>query len=386
MWKPVSRLRHDVARWRSLGWVTPDGERAILAEIDAGARTMPAASVFGILGAILFGFAAMSFVAANWQEMSKLARLGLLLGAMLAAYGLAGVLFERQLPAFGHAATLLAVCLFGADIMLISQMYHIDGHAPDAVLLWAVGAFAAGVLIGSNPALILALLLACLWSLWESQIMAERGALRAVSHVHWPFLPVLAVLAATFAWRNSRVGLELSAIAATVWIILLGYLLRGAPAHGVVITIGLIAFGLTVAATRSGEADVAASRPYPTGDPFETALLRTMVYAAVTVSAGAYAGQFHHATDAVPFGVWAAFLLAFAAAAIWYGLSCGNRDLVRLAYLVFSVEIVTIYFKTIGTLMGSAAFFLSAGLIMIGLAALAWRLERAVRTGAAGAR
>ena len=45
----------------------------------------------------------MTFVAANWQEMSKLARLLLLALGMWTAYGAATVLFSRNLAIFGHA-------------------------------------------------------------------------------------------------------------------------------------------------------------------------------------------------------------------------------------------------------------------------------------------
>ncbi len=62
-------------------------------------------------------------------------------------------MFQRGLNAFGHAATLLGVAVFGASIMLISQMYHMDGNPPDAVLVWAIGALVTGVLLKSNPAL-----------------------------------------------------------------------------------------------------------------------------------------------------------------------------------------------------------------------------------------
>ena len=95
-----------------------------------------------MLGAVLFGFAVMSFVAANWNAMSKLARLLLLLATLWACYGGAAWLFQRQLPMFAQAAVLGGIAVYGASIMLISQMYHMEGSPPDAVLLWALGALA----------------------------------------------------------------------------------------------------------------------------------------------------------------------------------------------------------------------------------------------------
>ncbi len=44
----------------------------------------------------------------------------------------------RLAPALGRMVAVLAgIALYGASIMLIAQMYHMDGNPPDAVLLWA---------------------------------------------------------------------------------------------------------------------------------------------------------------------------------------------------------------------------------------------------------
>ena len=151
------------------------------------------ASALGILGAVLIGFGAMSFVAAHWSEMPRLFRSAMIFGGLFAAYGIAGVLFERKHPTFAHAAVLAGVTLFGAGIMLIAQMFHIEGHPPDAVLTWALGALVAGIILQSNPALALAMLLVGLWSGWETTDNWQ---------VHWPFLLGWGAVTAAIAWRR----------------------------------------------------------------------------------------------------------------------------------------------------------------------------------------
>ena len=163
------------------------------------------ASALGILGAVLIGFGAMSFVAAHWNEMPRLFRLAMIFGGLFGAYGIAGVLFERKHPTFAHAAILAGVAIFGAGIMLIAQMFHIEGHPPDAVLTWALGALAAGVILQSNPALALAMLLVCLWSGWETT--DGRG------EVHWAFLLGWGAVTAAIAWQRWVGGLHLAAVA-----------------------------------------------------------------------------------------------------------------------------------------------------------------------------
>ena len=88
MWGQRKRLSEDIRRWRSLGWVTADGEVKIRDELASRGGGVGLASVLGILASVLLGFAAISFVAAHWQDMPRLFRLVLLLGLIWAGYGL----------------------------------------------------------------------------------------------------------------------------------------------------------------------------------------------------------------------------------------------------------------------------------------------------------
>src|SRR5262245_4591007 len=247
MWSYRARLERSLSRWEQAGWVTGAGAQAIRAELAAAGRGIAMAPAFAILGAILLGFGAMLFVAANWQAMSKLARLSLLGAGLWLAYGAAAVLFVRSLSAFAHAAVLVGVGLFGASIMLIAQMYHIDEHPPDGVLTWALGALLAGVAFRSNPALAAAMLLVGLWSGWETVLGLDHYP--RFHRVHWPFLAGWAAVAAAFVWMRWRPGLHIAAAALSLWVVALGYLifpesslLRG-DGHALVTAIGILCAG-----------------------------------------------------------------------------------------------------------------------------------------------
>ena len=112
------RLDRDLARWREQGWISADAISSIRQDVASRSRSLELAPVLGILGAVLIGFGAMSFVAAHWNEMARLLRLALIFAGLFGAYGLAGALFDRDHPAFAHAAILVGVALFGAGIML----------------------------------------------------------------------------------------------------------------------------------------------------------------------------------------------------------------------------------------------------------------------------
>jgi uncharacterized membrane protein len=86
--------------------------------------------------------------------------------------------------------------------------------------------------------------------------------------------------------------------------------------------------------------------------------------------------QFFESPTLDVFILLAVLALALLVAAIVWGLRTGNRGALWLGYVGFSIEILAIYGKTIGTLLNTSLFFLVAGLIVSGLAAIAYRLHQ----------
>ena len=353
MWGYRARLERDLARWRDRGWITAAAAEDIRRDLDAEARGTGLATILAILGAVLIGFAAMSFVAANWQDMPRLARLGLLFAGLWGCYGIAGALLARGLEGFAQAAILAGFGVFGASIMLIAQMYHIDGNPPDAVLTWAAGALLAGVLLRSNPALALAMLLVGLWTGWQTALTEA---------VWWPFLIGWGAVSAAFLWRRWRPGLHLAAIVLSCWIVSLGYLLPGGDPHWIVALIGLGIAGASVAAA---QLQGLPRRIAPTA----------LCYGMALAYAGLFAFKFFNRLDTGALVLLSFVALALLLAAMAWGWRHDYKPVLWLGYIGFSAEVLALYFVTVGTLLGTSVFFLATGLIVIGLSWLAYRLH-----------
>jgi uncharacterized membrane protein len=353
MWSYRKRIDRDLVRWREAGWISADGEAAIRKDVEKGIRTLGLANALAILSAVLIGFAVMSFVAANWQTMPRILRLGMLGASLWASYGLAAVFARRGMEGFAHAAVLLGVGIFGGSIMLISQMYHMDGNPSDAILLWAAGAFVAGVGLRSNPALAFAMVLITYWGISE--------ALR-LDVVFWPFLVPWAIISAAFYWQRWRPGLHLSGLALTGFIVSLGYRLNDGHAHGLVVAAGLFVMAASVAGER-----MKPELPALWSGSFN--------YGLIIALAGLWALQFIEDPKLDIFTLLAVLALALVIASIFWGMSSGNRGALWLGYIGFSVEILAIYVKTVGTLLNTSLFFLVAGLIVSALAALAYKIH-----------
>jgi uncharacterized membrane protein len=165
----LKRLQIDLPGWVQRGWVSRKHQQSILDHVARQERRSSRYTtvVFALMGALLFGAGVITFFAAHWDGIPKVFKLLILFGALGACYAAAGHAEKRRWAALAQGFVFLGVVLFGANIFLIAQIYHIDAHYPNGVLWWALGALAAAALAPSQSALAAALVLMTLWSAME---------------------------------------------------------------------------------------------------------------------------------------------------------------------------------------------------------------------------
>lgn len=418
MWQRayLHRLKSDIDLWIERGWVTPASAEAILksAEERPSPRRMPA--ILAMLGAVLIGFAVMSFVAANWAEISKLAKLVMIFGAMWAAWIAAIPLERRGHPAFAQAAVLIGLGLFGGGIMLIAQIYHIVTDDPGGVLAWCVASLAAAWLLPSRPALALGILLAVVWTGFTLSLEETTP--------HWAFwLPWAAAFALSLrlSWLP---GFHLALIAGFIWQAIWGpsiaesfridpawlalfYLLEAlaiwlaalfvsgraprfasaAAAYAIVIAFALFWVWQLNPDRALGENAILYS-------PLLLAMLGIVaVLAVLDIARGllelrhaagiavlalaslAYPALDSAAPELVPW-VYAALFLALAAWLVSYGAAHEFRFAVNFGFVAFGAEVLYLYFETLNTLLDTALFFALGGVLLIVGALVMERMRR----------
>ena len=101
---------------------------------------------------------------------------------------------------------------------------------------------------------------------------------------------------------------------------------------------------------------------------------RALPYALAITFVGFLALQFGENPSLNEFVMLSVAALTLALAAIWWGLSAPNSGALWVGYFVFSIEVLAIYQKTVGSLMGTSLFFLVAGLLVAVLAVMAMKL------------
>ncbi len=428
----LRRLRKELPVWLQQGWVTPGSVQKILDHVAAqrgtGVRYLPLA--FSILGVLLLGAGVITFFAANWSIMPKVAKLTLLFGSMWLAYAGAGyALRYREAPQLGEALLLLGVILFGSNIMLIGQIYHIDAHYPNGVLLWALGGMVTAYLMYSQSAMVAAIALATLWTgmesfgfdrsfhwpfliLWASCLPAIQkkrwmpashvamiGLLLwswfAFQHITWKsqdwgggvplylmqiyFLAylgifVLGLVMATYGHLSPFSGVvqRYSAFAslASLYALTFPHLHRGVEWSGAGSRLRVAAQGSWVMVTLTALAAVIA---FALWHRVRTSGVDRPIYLkwgdgllGLTIAL-VLANLFLTGTHGGPVAI--AFNLLFLAGLVWLifaGMHGNDRALVNMAFLFFGVGLLSRYFDTFWTLLNRSYFFMGGGLLLIG--------------------
>ena len=419
MWQRVylQRLKRDMELWIERGWVTPANAQAILASTGGEATVRRIPQMLALLGAVLIGFAAMSFVAANWSEIPKFVKLVLLFAALWIAWGAAFVADRRGHPAFAEAAVVGGLALFGGNIMLIAQIYHVDAGAPGWVLLWSLVALAAAWALPSRAALAIGILLTILWSAWSA------WSPPALQHPHWAFfLPwtLALILIIRLSWLP---GFHLAVLTAWVWAGLNGEPLAATIGCGrgdlaviyilAALLLWLIGMRISGRSLRFGtvleDYGIAVAfaliwilqvmPPDSHAGFFSTVLtliglvaVGTLAYrellasrlsardlagiAALGIGAALYP-LFATSADTVAW-VYAALFTALAVWLVAYGTGRNDRFALNAGFAAFAIEVLYLYFQTLGTLLGTAAFFALGGVILIAGSFAMARIRRRV--------
>ena len=208
----LRQLKRDIARWVEDGLIHPDEVDALLASARLDQKSGSLQNILAILGSLFLGASAISYLAANYGSIPRLTLLVAGVTLMWMAYGIGAYLIQRSRNGMGQGLILLGALLFGANIMLIAQMYHISAHYPNGVLAWALGALAVAAFTPSRAALGLSFVLAAIWTTLESTAFEVA--------FHWPFLVFwfgASALSHLFQWRA---GFHLSFLTFVYWLAL----------------------------------------------------------------------------------------------------------------------------------------------------------------------
>lgn len=205
MRKHLRWLYGEVARWVADGLISREQADALLARYPPLQPARPWATIiFSGLGAVIVGLGVILLFAYNWQAMPKGLKLAIIFAALAGAHGGGMCLVMRErYRSLGEALCVLGTMLFGAGIWLVAQIYHIEEHFPNGLLLWALGALA---MAWALPSVAQGIIAAALFTIWCG---VEAVGFDTPTHL----APVIIlVLVGGLAWRMRSRTLLASAL------------------------------------------------------------------------------------------------------------------------------------------------------------------------------
>ncbi|NLR95918.1 DUF2157 domain-containing protein [Rhizobium sp. P38BS-XIX] len=363
------RLERDLKIWVEKGIVDASSAEAVLREYDSRETSFSAGGVLTIIAAVLFGLAILLFISANWEAIPRVARLTGLVVMIWAFYFGAAHLLTVGRSILASALLILGTLSFGGAMALVGQMYNLSGDELTMVLIWFAAACVVAVLYRSSAQVGLAGFLA--WAFcgvylsdhfddwygtmpWMPPLMAVV-LIALVRHVGAPSARHLAYLM-LLGWLTWLFGHNESLNAAIFFaaIGMAAFLLVAIPGSP------LSPFVRTAGAAPAFYAYLGAAIGF------------LMIHA--EISDGIYQNNVW-VENKLPLILVGATTLASSVIAI--ALNGRDNGAVRyLAYVVFACEILYLASETIGSIMGTAGFFLIAGLLVAAAAGVVIRLER----------
>lgn len=166
------------------------------------------------LGAVLVGLGAITFVAANWQALSRSMQSTLLLSCFIGVSAAGFYVWRSGKQRLGEGLLLLAGLLLGANLALMSQIFHQSGELYELFLVWSFGvtAMAYSLRLTSLAGMALLLLLIGFWFSLLSWLTWQEFGWSSLIIQHVPLI-VSTVFVPLAYWCRSRVVFALSAMA-----------------------------------------------------------------------------------------------------------------------------------------------------------------------------
>ncbi|OGX83419.1 hypothetical protein BEN47_03780 [Hymenobacter lapidarius] len=387
-------LETDGPAWVTDGLISEEQRQLLLARYPPEAQAL---GLLPVLGSLLVGLSGLSLVAANWQALPEVLRLALLLGSLTGAYAAGAYFLRRGNPDVGHGLIGLGLILFGASIILTSQLYQLVGYDVSGLVAWVVAGVALSYVYGSRLLVLLTVLIGaavqtyCVQALgsfsyatallvaggmgyywWRrpdavsSTVLAagllwQAGLLIIVLHakITWFFVPAMLVYAAG-DWQPNRAG---------------GRALQGPP----LVAAYLFMFGLAT----FGETDTYANVLRPPLLPYLAALGAVLALSVAGKRARGRLGTLPDWLLLLPgFYLPGGLPLAVATLVVLYAhagsvLVRAHRDedpeQLTIGAVLFVAATMVAYFKLTWAFLDKSLFFLLGGVLLL---SLSWYLRR----------
>jgi hypothetical protein len=146
-------LQEEVDEWVREGIISESQAEAILAryEDESSGRSRVVVAL-SLVGAALVFAGVVLFLATNWADLPRAARMAVLIAGPTLAYVAGIVAYDRSVPRIGHALCVLGAVLVGPSLFLFEDLLTLGVDPEWLLLAWTVAILPTAHALGSRVA------------------------------------------------------------------------------------------------------------------------------------------------------------------------------------------------------------------------------------------
>jgi len=393
-------LRNRVREWESAEIVTHEQAESILEfERERAGAVEQAVGVHRIIGIVstfgglLLGAGLLLFVASNWADLPRLARVVIAVATVVALQATGYWLrYRTAYHRTGATFLLLGAIAYGGAIFLVGQTYNYPLDDPSLLLLWFLPVLPMAYLVRSRAITTLGILVGygalgyrlsgwldgptgSRWDYWWQAFFIVVGvAVTAVGYLHRR-IETVQPLGRPYQWIGAMTVLVLLYVMSFEgWYgpfggrpegLRAGWLATVPFGMGTVLTVAVVATVTSIVLL------------WERGDFDRPALAGIAVPAVAGYLLVALLASAPYRSTLVPFALANVLLFATLVGLVVVGILTRQGALVNAALVFFGIAVITRYIEIGGGMFGTAVSMMVGGVLFIGLA---WGLERVRRT------
>lgn len=365
--------RTDIDRLLADGCISQAQHDSIIQHYNLHEEHSVVVRIFAIFGALLIASGIILIISANWDDIPRSVKIAGGLVLMLGTHALALRLRDRagDPTPVSQSLHFAGALLFLANLALLGQIYHLSARSPLLFLYWWLGIVILPFLTGSRPLQILSVTALTLWV--GAEVGAHDGLLFAGG-----FAPPLVI--ATLGFLIHGLGLLMNqgptpgpALAPITRFMGQCLLLSGAftlsipfhprafeqsPAFPIALSLlAATAIALNVAGSRSRQ-DLTPQWRWVW--PLSQAVTVALAGACYFLPPDSWTPSF------------TTYLLNLALAILGFiqvqvGVQTRSRSFINTGSACILVQIITLYFRLVGTMATTGLMFLISGVFLLGL-------------------
>lgn len=404
---PQMTIEHALAYWQEKKLLTPGKAEELRSSLQQAHAEAPsrAISIFSAVGGILIGLGVILFVASNWDELTPVVKIGILMLTMIGTGGIGYTLaYERgSYEKTGLALLFVNVLVFGASIFLIAQIYHLQMNYWLGALLWCLGAAVFAYILQSRLHLWLAVPLLLLFIGWlrtfaVTGFASELDFLFDDRNSLFVLLPTIGAGIVSLGILHRRpAALRFGANTLFYWgvfLVLLTLVISTADksvfyyflrfrfdlTNSIVLLLSLIAFGGALLAgtfeTKQGRWGLLALGLYLL---FLHLLVYVPQWVGFPLNESLHVGFNSYGNYPIVTGFFVIHIVlvfVFLLTVIWYGTVLRMPGIINMAMLGLAVTIIIQYFSWVFEMFDRSIAFILGGLLILALSAALERKRR----------